>query len=215
MSNTRDDYPLNNGHPQQPDSADSGQGQQQLPPAPPPKTPKPLDLAALRKNRAKREETFQFTLYATTDDDGNPFVVEARLPSIFDADGLADLPSYLRRSIIEIIESVERLEKEGQSFDDADTKTVVENFGSVGHIADAYVINGFVKPRVYATAEEADEKGGAWVRDISSSDRIAFFHYCTEREGGVAADVKPFPGQPVPDVGDRPAGTPVSGTGQS
>lgn len=249
MSNTRDDYPLNNGHSQQthdepepsgyyphhltpgsdgpfiePQHADEARAEaeqyvaerrREYENAPPKPQPKPLDLATLRKRRARREDVFPFTLIHTTDDDGNPTIVKAKMPNIFDVDGLADLPAHLRGEIVRLIEVVEGMEKEGKPVEEMDTRTAVENFGSIAHMADAYVISGFVEPRVYATPEEADKQGGAWVRDIESADRMAFFHYCTNREGRGVADVKTFRSGSVSHVGDGSVDSPVSRPDQS
>jgi hypothetical protein len=184
-----------------------------------PRGPRRLDPAAARRRRQAREAGFEFTLVNTTDDEGFPSVVRAKLPQIFDAETLASLPSELRQEIFKVVESVEEIEigktpdERQAALDGLSTADIVQQFGNIAHVVDAYCIAGFQEPRCYATAEEADEQGGVWVRDIEFADRMAFFEFCSRRERGGASVVKPFPDGPAAPVGAGSAHSPVSGAG--
>jgi hypothetical protein len=191
------------------------------PVSPAPRGPKRLDPAALRRRRQTREAGFDFTLETTLDDDGNPSVVRARLPNLLDASSLATLPADMRREVFQMIEQVETLEGNGQGsgfgdlVDGMSSDQLADAFGAIASVVDAYCVIGFVEPRCYATEEEADEQGGAWVADIEFADRMAFFNYCSARQKGASATVTPFPdGRPLPPVGAGPADSAVSGAGQ-
>lgn len=165
--------------------------------------PKPLDISVLRDRRRYRTEGVPFTLTATTDGEGNPTVVRVRIPDILDADTLDMLPDALRAEVFSTIEEVEKANTaamrnvkqggEGEAVTAMSTAELASRFGNLSKMADAYVIAGFIEPRVYATPEEADEHGGAWVKDIEFVDRMAFFTYCTDNERGAASLAKPFP----------------------
>ncbi len=226
-----DQYPQNNPYQPQPvapqpmSQGDPATHQFVAPtpaPAPPVQAdpqPTPLDPEALRRRRNKRAEGFPFTLFDTTDEYGNPTTIRAKLPQIFDAGTLADLPADLRRSIFELVEATE--DKEGKETDEErdvnkmSTRQLAEEFGSLAQIVDAYCITGFVEPRCYATVEEADNNAGVWVKDIEFTDRMRFFEHCTSKERRAVADVTPFPdGRPVAPVGTGSADPTVPGADQ-
>lgn len=157
--------------------------------------PKPLDISTLRKRRIKREEGFEYILNSTTDEHDNPMptTVRARIPDILDTTTLNSLPESLRTAIFDLTRTVEEMDgKAKEEVENMPTADLVKNFGDLSQMADAYVIAGFIEPRVYGTAEEADENGGAWVSDIPWADRIAFFEYCSRRERGAAQSLRGF-----------------------
>ena len=183
----------------------------------PARAPRRLDPSVARKRREQREQGFDFVLHATLDEEGNPSLIRARLPQLFDTETLASLPAEMRREVFLMVEQVEKLDGsqtpggvgaiEGMSM-----KELADSFGSMTHVVDAYCITGFVEPRCYATPEEADAKGGVWVRDIEFADRLAFFNHCSAQEKGATAQVKPFPdGRSVSAVGVGSADSALSG----
>ena len=107
-------------------------------------------------------------LHATLDEEGNPSLIRARLPQLFDAETLASLPAEMRREVFLMVEQVEKLEGSQAtagfpgSVEGMSMKELADSFGSMTHVVDAYCITGFVEPRCYATPEEADAKGGVW-----------------------------------------------------
>lgn len=178
--------------------------------------PNPADLRARRR---QREEGFEFVLHATTDANGNPTVVRAKRPDIFDADSLGSLPQQHQQAVFDLITETERAERSATTDDEREAMQrmsvadFARSYGNVAHIADAYVLLGFIEPRVYATAAEADEKDGLWVKDIEFADRMAFMTHVTEMQQGAAAQAATFPARPDAAVDAGPAGTPVSGAG--
>jgi hypothetical protein len=181
-----------------------------------------LDPAKLRAKKAREREGYDFILHATTDDEGHPTIVRVRRPSLFDADELLALPTDLQNAIFTMIEETEQAEGKQAESDEGDAQLARERslretfqqYGNVGEMAKAYCLLGFLEPRCYATAEEADANGGVWVRDIEMEDRIAFLNHCTETLREASATVVPFRGRPDGAVDPRPAGAAVSGPGE-
>lgn len=210
-----DQFPQNHPHPSQPEP----QPQPQPQPAPKPAGYQRPSPETLRARRLKREEGFEFVLHATTDDQGNPTVVRARRPDLFDADNLASLPDKHQRAVFDLITYTEQQEGKAQTADEREALArmgvgdMARQFGNMTQMADAYVLLGFMEPRVYATAAEADEKGGLWIKDIELADRIAFMNHVDDARGGAAEQVSTFPSGPDGAVDAGPAGTPVSGAG--
>ena len=129
----------------------------------------------------------------------------------------ARAPATLRVEIFKLVESVEAGGADPQAAISAlSSANIAAQFGSIAHVVDAYCLIGFIEPRVYATTEEADAKGGVWVRDIEFTDRMRFFEFCSERERTGAATALPFShGRPAPAVGAGPVDPALSGVGQS
>jgi hypothetical protein len=180
----------------------------------PRRRPAKLNPASLRARRQKREQGFEFTLVATTDDEGEPTIVRARRPEIFDADSMALLPDYMQQSIFQLISATE--EAEGDVRDEIagmPLSDIARNFGNVAHIADAYCVLGFIEPTCCATADEADAKGGVWVKDIEFADRMNFMNHCADMQKRAAADVASFPERPHGLVDAGSAGTALPDAG--
>ena len=188
----------------------------EVPPAPAaPRTPTRLNPASLRARRANRERGFVFVLEETLDEDGNPSSARVRMPSLFDAQTLASLPDELRQEVFKLVEAVEGNPAMAEDRAELSVTEVAKYLGSVAHLVNAYCIAGFIEPRCYATAEEADARGGVWTDDIEFNDRMRFFEFCSARQKGGSAQAKPFPdGQPVSPVGTGPVAPAVSGTGE-
>lgn len=216
-----DQYPTNNPHQPQPYDpvAQAYQPAPETPaPAPQPEpAPEPaptrLDPAALRARKRREQEGYDFILRATTDEHGNPTVARVRRPDIFDADTLEGLPDAIQTRIFGVIEEAEKAESAGgpQAMEESVTELLKRNYGAFAAMADAYVIAGFIEPRVYPTAAEADANGGLWVKDIERADRIAFYHHCTGMVTEATEGVAGFREQPHDAVDAGPAGPEVSG----
>lgn len=175
-----------------------------------------LDPAALRAKRAKRLAGETFVLEHTDDE---PVEVRVRRPDIFDADVLLSFPTTMQEAIYNLIEQTQRLEGNATNRDEVASEIrdmpldqVIKTYGSASRIARAYCIAGFIEPRCYATAEEADREGGIWVEDIAHADRMAFMTWCNNPTKEAAATVaETFPDEPAAGEWTGPAGTPVPG----
>lgn len=184
----------------------------------PPRKPTRLSSGTARKRRQERTATKEFVLEATLDDDGNPTSALVRKPNIFDADELQKLPKHMQAKIFELIDETELAEGTSTEEDDGEGRSLMEfaqAFGSASEMADAYCVAGFVEPRCYADADEADAQGGVWVKDIDFQDRIAFLTYCTGTQREAAAAVRQFRERPVDAAHAGPARDAVSGAGES
>lgn len=182
-------------------------------PAPAPvKTPTRLNPSRLRARREQENRGQDFTLYATTDDDGNPTVVTVKRPSLFDSQNIKMLPTTLQRSLMEL---VNRTEEAGGEVAGDDLDVLIENFSDAGDIARIYCIFGFLEPRCYGDLDEAIEKDGVFVDDIDESDRLRFMGWCQGRVREVSEPLEAFRPGSHDDVSDRPAGAPVSEIGES
>lgn len=177
-----------------------------------PAGPTRLDAAALRARKRREQEGYDFVLRATTDEHGNPTVARVRRPDIFDADTIESLPDTIQTRIFGIIEEAEKVESAGgaSAMEESVTELLKRNYGAFASMVDAYVIAGFIEPRVYATAAEADANGGVWVKDIERPDRIAFYHHCTGMATEAAEDIAGFRDEPHDAVDAGPAGPEVS-----
>lgn len=182
-------------------------------PAPVQAGPKRLDPAALRARRQREAAGYDFVLRATTDEDGNPTVARVRRPDIFDADEIGKLPQHMQHAIFRLIEEAEAQEGKtpGATVEESVVDLLARNYASFATLADAYVIAGFIEPRVYATAAEADTNGGVWVKDIERADRMAFYHHCTGMRTEAAESLTNFRDRPADDVDAGPARQTVPG----
>lgn len=208
-----DQYPYNNPHQRQPYDAPAP-AQTAVPPDPSPAAaPTRLNPAALRERKRREQRGYDFILRATTDEDGNPTVARVRRPDIFDADELGKLPDHMQTAIFALIEEAEKEEGKPQRPDveQGVVELLKRNYGAFSTMADAYVIAGFIEPRVYATAAEADANGGVWVKDIERADRIAFYHHCTGLWREVTDELGSFRERPDDALDAGSTGEAVSG----
>lgn len=176
--------------------------------------PKRLDPKAARARRAQRNATFEFPLPNTLDEDGTPTSALARRPALLEADELRHLPDHMQQSIFKLMEQTEAFEGMDTAGQEAQVATLARSYGSIADMADGYVLRGFVEPKVYATAEEADAEGGVWLYDIALDDRMAFFDLCTNARERAAQTAAPFRDGSVGAVPARPAGDAIPGAGE-
>ncbi|MGN6033534.1 MAG: DUF7391 family protein [Thermomicrobiales bacterium] len=172
-----------------------------------------------RRNR-QPDDVFEFVLENTRDGDGNPLSVMARIPNFEDIDALSKLPNTLQAAMFEMLEKLQGAQQEidetGAGADDAAaiSRFAMENLGNMVASANAWVIMGFVEPKVYLDLDEADAKDGVWINDIEFPDRLAFMNLAHGNHQEASQKVVPFRSGQNGDVRAGSAGAAVPGSGE-
>jgi len=173
-----------------------------------------------RRNR-QPDDVFEFVLENTRDGDGNPLSVLARIPNFEDIDALAKLPSTLQAAMFEMLNTLQGVQTEVDASNAtpeeaaALSRFALENLGNMVASANAWVIMGFVEPKVYMDLAEADANDGIWINDIEFPDRLAFLNLANGNHQEASQKVVPFRAGQNGDVRAGSAGAAVSGDGES
>jgi len=175
--------------------------------------------AAAHVRVAARNEVFTYELSNTLDEDGQPYVVEARIPDPHDIDALANLPQPLQQAMFRDLNQLEEGGADGLDPDGGDDVSIERNLALINKskgVVNFYLVAGFVDPTCHLTPEEADvAENGVWVGAIDYMDRIAFMAHCNGQTEEFAAKVSEFREQPDGPVHGGQAKPKVSGAGRT
>jgi hypothetical protein len=159
-----------------------------------PAAPTQIFSAALAaKAREQREAITDFPLDATMPG----AFAKVRIPDLGDPDVLMMLPDPLLRSILHVVNDVERKES-GAPIDISQPDTVdLDAAKSAAKrnraLVDAYCMAGFVNPPLAYTDDDMLTPDHVLVADIAAADRTRFFNWCNGQQMEAAATVEPFP----------------------
>lgn len=133
---------------------------------------------------------FTYKLARTSLTEGYEVVAVVRFPSFADKARIDALPSGLRKRAAELMFA--NTSTPGR----VDPVSNMDRTTSRGReVANLYCVVGFEDPKVYFTAEEADEKGGVWVEDIPFEDRWTFVRISDGEDRLASGLVAPFSGE--------------------
>lgn len=172
-----------------------------------PKRGKRLNPTLAKKIKQREDIGYEFVLLNTLDDDGNPATARVRRINVLDRAVIGALPKAMGQKVLEAQIERARAQQELRNRVKAGerpdlTKVILREMYRNEELADAYVIAGFIDPRVYATEEEADQKGGVWVEAINQADRTAYMAACEGQKEAVGL-LAPFREEPEGPVADR------------
>lgn len=162
----------------------------------------------------QNEQGWVFILRATTDGDGNPQKALVRKIGLDQLLEMGTLPKGLQNQLSKLFEDSQDRGKKRKK-NRRDFATVAKQFAESTPLANAYVLVGFIEPRVYLTKADAEANGGVHIDQIKRSDRMAFMNACDGASEDAMERLAPFRGKPIVDVHGGPAGATVSGDGQS
>lgn len=173
---------------------------------------KRLSPSIARKAHEDRTRGWTFTLNHTRDEDGQPTEALVRRVNMMDKDMLASLPKAIQQKLFELQIERARRQQKNEKEQALNVSTVVRELGRTRETANAFVIAGFIEPKVYATEAEAVRNDGVWVEDIDVSDRLIFMAACEGSWEDAVAVLTPFRAELPGDVEGREAGGEVPRT---
>lgn len=133
---------------------------------------------------------FTYKLSRTSMIEGVEVVAVVQFPSFADKAKIDALPSGLRKRAAELMFSNTSTPGRVDPVSNMDRTTTRGR-----EVANLYTVVGFQDPKVYFTAEEADDKNGVWVEDIPFEDRWTFVRISDGEDRLASGLVAPFSGE--------------------
>lgn len=133
---------------------------------------------------------FTYRLSRTSLTKGYEVVAIVRFPSFADKARIDALPTQLRKRAADLMFANPTTPGRVDPVSNMDRTTARGR-----EVANLYCVVGWVEPRVFFTAEEADSAGGVWVEDIPFEDRWTFVRISDGEDRLAAGLVAPFSGE--------------------
>ncbi len=150
-----------------------------------------------RATRAANLEGHVFMLHRT----GGKALV--RRLSLTDRAMVGHLPARLQRKVWEMVSENSKGTAALESDGSLNPAQALNNLKRAEAVADAYLVAGFIKPRVIFTEADRESPGDVLVEEIEVTDKQAYVLWCEGDEKEAANRVAGFPSRQDRDVPPR------------
>lgn len=186
------------------DWGDEKKGEAPEPPKPNKQKTVPFTRAKAKEAKAQEDRGFLFTLLNTRDPETHlPMTIRVRRVNMLDSATMGHLPRAIQAKLLELQAERARMQAKYAEMgpdEKLDASTILRELHRTKEMANAYMMAGSMEPRVYATEQEADQKGGAWINEIHELDRMTFMGVCDGAWEDAVSVLTPFPEQSARDV---------------